>query len=378
MEERSDSLVASEAPVSVSNMNSDGNAAGVDEMQQLRDQIAQLQAEKNRWQQQQNSGSGSASASQPTSMSAERFVFIPRDKKCPTFSGKSGMGYDEWKEEVQACMRARHLAPADQAYFLFDHLEGEAKEEIKYRPAGERKDPDKILEILRELYGCAQSHVALQEAFFSRKQQEGESLLEFSLALMSLMGKIKQVAPNAVPNADVLLRDQFIEYVMDGALRRDLKQFVRGTPDATLLTVRGEAIRWEREGMPVAMRARSQSVPSAYGLVYGVQGDSRLVANRPATTPEWDDVKEILKRQQEQLDLLSRSISLLQEAKAPARPSYNGPLICRRCHQQGHFARDCNGPGRPPRSRAASTSSMSHSGPSSSAQVQGNEHPPTC
>ncbi|KAL2082757.1 hypothetical protein ACEWY4_022575 [Coilia grayii] len=67
-----------------------GNVAPVDEMQQLRDQLAQLQAEKNRWLQQQPGGSGAASASQP--ISAEKFVFIPRDKKCPTFSGKGGSG----------------------------------------------------------------------------------------------------------------------------------------------------------------------------------------------------------------------------------------------------------------------------------------------
>ncbi|KAL2099655.1 hypothetical protein ACEWY4_004049 [Coilia grayii] len=178
-----------------------GNVVPVDEMQQLHDQLAQLQAEKNRWLQQQPGGSGAASASQPTS--AEKFVFIPHDKKCPTFSGKG-------------------------------------------------------------------------------------------------------------------------EYVLDGVLRRDLKQFVRNTPHALLLNVRGEAIRWEREGMPVAMWARSQSVPSAYGLVYGVQGDSRPVANRPAPNPDWVEVKEILKPQQEQLDLLARSVSLLQEAKAPARPPFTG------------------------------------------------------
>ena len=65
----------------------------------------------------------------------------------------------------------------DQAFFLFDQLEGEAREEIKYRPSTDRNDPEKIKGILRELYGCSQSYVALQEAFFSRKQQDGETLL---------------------------------------------------------------------------------------------------------------------------------------------------------------------------------------------------------
>ncbi len=39
---------------------------------------------------------------------AEIFVFVPRDRKCPKFNGKSGVGLNEWIEEAQACIRARH------------------------------------------------------------------------------------------------------------------------------------------------------------------------------------------------------------------------------------------------------------------------------
>lgn len=82
----------------------------------------------------------------------------------------------------------------------------------------------------------------------SRKQQDGESLQEFSHALFSLMEKVVENAPVGMPNSAILLRDQFIEHVNDAALRRELKQVVRFHPEYTLLVVRGEAIRWEREG----------------------------------------------------------------------------------------------------------------------------------
>lgn len=68
-------------------------------------------------------------------------------------------------------MQARHSSVSDKAFF--DYLEGEAREGIKYRPEIEQNDPDKIISVLRELYGCSQLHVLLQDAFFSRKQQEG-------------------------------------------------------------------------------------------------------------------------------------------------------------------------------------------------------------
>lgn len=61
-------------------------------------------------------------------------------------------------------------------------LEGESKNEIIYRSDVERGDPETIVRILQDFYGCCQSYVVLQEAFFLRKQQEGESPHEFSLA----------------------------------------------------------------------------------------------------------------------------------------------------------------------------------------------------
>lgn len=334
-----------------------------DELQELRDLIAQLKADNEKLRQERVSAGPSVGepsmveqpvadqlVSTPRPVNnpvepaiTERLVFVPRDRKCPSFSGKSGISIDDWVEEAQACMRARHLTTVDQAFFLFDHLVGEARDEIKFRSSAERKDPDKIIAILREIYGCSKSYVALQEAFFSRKQQEEETLQEFSLALMMLMSKVKQAAPDAVPNADQLLRDQFAEHVLDGALRRELKQLVRRQPSSTLLEVRAEAIRWVREGLPGGTRERSYSLPSTHGIQYGVQGSSCLPVASRAPDPAFNELKEILKRQQEQLNQLTQSVVLMQRAPQARRPYRGQPLICRRCQRPGHFARECDG-----------------------------------
>ncbi len=105
-------------------------------------------------------------------------------------------------------------------------MEGEAREEIRYRSRNEREDPDQIIQVLRELYGCTKSYIALQESFFSRRQQDEETLVEFSLSLMNLLEKVKSQSPHGMPNGEIFLRDQFVEYVSDCALRRELKQFV--------------------------------------------------------------------------------------------------------------------------------------------------------
>ncbi len=328
-----------------------------DEMQELREIVAQLRADNDRLRREReqvpgelpgpSTVNGVASTARPDPpqpvetnfVGPERFICVPRDRRCPKFSGKSGIGVDEWVEEAEACMRVRYLSKADKAFFLLDHLEGEAREEIRHRPSEERGDPERVIAILRELYGCSQSYVALQEAFFSRRQQDGESLLEFSLVLMTLLERVKQQSPNAIPNAEIVLRDQFVEYVADSALRRELKQLVRRQPASTLLVVRGEAIRWEREGMPGGARGRSQSVPMAYGIQYGVQGHSQS---------ELRELREMLKSQQQQLDQLTQSVAGMRFPPNVRRPSRSEVLLCRRCQQPGHFARECDGERIPP------------------------------
>lgn len=325
-----------------------------EEVQQLKELVLQLQADNGRLRREcaassdpGGSASGSTASGSGTPPLAptvtERLVVIPRDRRCPMFNGRTGLGITEWVEEVEACMRARHLAAAEQALFIFDHLEGEAKEEIKFCSSADRRDPAKILAILNKLYECDQSYIALQQVFFSRRQLEGETLQEFSLALMSLMGRVRQQAPDGMPNADVLLRDQFIEHVLDCSLRRELKQLVRRDPTMVMMELRAEAMRWEREGLPGGVRGRSYSLPSALGLQCGVQGRVQSSPRVSPTEPTLGELMDLMKRQQEQLNQLTQTVASLRALPPPGLRSHAGPVICRRCQLPGHFARDCTG-----------------------------------
>lgn len=140
-----------------------------EELRELREMVTQLRADNERLLQEQSSahpgpsGQPSIAAGPLPSTSQtsneyaalpERYVFVPRDRKCLKFSGRSSLNIEEWIEEAQACMQARHLSASDKAFFLFDHLEVEA---IRYRSDDERNDPEKNMSVLKELYGYSQS-----------------------------------------------------------------------------------------------------------------------------------------------------------------------------------------------------------------------------
>lgn len=56
---------------------------------------------------------------------------------------------------------------------------------------------------------------------------------------------------------------------------------------------------------------------------------------------EMAEIKEMLKKQQEQMNQLSTHLLQLQNSPRWSQPPNNGPVISRRCQQPGHFARNC-------------------------------------
>ncbi|XP_076839956.1 uncharacterized protein LOC143484854 [Brachyhypopomus gauderio] len=295
------------------------------QLRELREQVQQLQADNERL---RAAGSPSSSnvAGAALEQAVDRFVYVPRERKCPRFSGKSSdlLWVDDWIEEARRSMEVRRMTSAEQALFLYDHLDGEAKAEIRFRSEVERKDPERIFVILKEVFSHSQSYVVLQQQFFQRRQLE-----------------------------DLLVRDQFVEHVRDGMLRRELKRSIRSNPDMSFLDIRSEAIRWVEEGDHAATpRARAYSCDTQVE----VRGGCSQVG-LGASAGELIALKETLQKQQKQLDLILEHLGSGVRARErlevpsvspqPHRFQADGRPICSRCDQPGHIARFCNGGPRP-------------------------------
>ena len=174
----------------------------------------------------------------------ERVVYVPKDKECPTFTGKGEMTITNWMDDITSSLLFRQMPPVEQAYFIYEHLSGDARDEIKYRSRQVREDPNRIFDILQTQFGCSDSPVVLMCNFLSRKQQRNETLWQYANALFALMDTAVRFSPGGVPCSAMLLRDQFVECVSDYELRRVLRGIVRRNPDFDLHDVRDAAVQW--------------------------------------------------------------------------------------------------------------------------------------
>lgn len=280
---------------------------------------------------------------------SERYVYVPRERKCPRFSGRRSIDLltvEDWVEEVRRSLIVRPVPVAEKVLFVYDLLDGEAKAEVKFHPSSDRDDPEKIFTILLDMYGCSQSLVGLQKQFFQRRQLEGESLREYSHALMALMEAMKRKNSTGICNSDYTLRDQFIEHMRDNTLRRELKRQVRLNPEMPFLEVRAEAIRWADEGDTPSIRPRAHSCAADVQVV-GTYGANRFPSE---STNELGELKDVLRKQQAQLDAILKHLSInpsnpvvgaVGSRPSSARFQADGRPICMRCNKAGHIARFC-------------------------------------
>lgn len=291
------------------------------------------------------------SAASPASTSkvttSVEVIYMPKDKKMVIFSGDPGtISYYDWIDEVQNSMNYRQYREREQAAFLYDHLEGGAKQEIRYSTPEVRRSPTLILEVLKEAYGHPYSLTASQKRFFDRKQKAGEGLREFSHSLLSLAGDINRCNGGVELCGEQTIRNQFAENVRDPSLRRELKRLIRQDPNIKFSALRRESMLfWEEDNVPD--RASYNLAPEDAAVEC-----SGITTTNKSVNPDSFllELRDAMRKQEEKLEGLAQQVARLQvsEGRRGRRPRQEprydsaGRPICFRCQGVGHIARFCS------------------------------------
>ena len=129
-------------------------------------------------------------------------------------------------EAFDVYVRQLGLGDEEKVGAVIDHLSGVAKEEILCAPMGERNTYANIASLLQSRFGPLESVSSLTSALYARVQLEGESIADYSRALMRLHDRMEQACGEQERAALRLLRDgvlkeQFVKRTRDISVRRE-------------------------------------------------------------------------------------------------------------------------------------------------------------
>ena len=257
----------------------------------------------------------------------------------PVKSGDLTLG--EWAEELDSYCRQLELTKDEKVGVALDHLGGVAREEVLCSPPEDRDTLDKLVARLRKAFGQSESVTGLTGILYARCQHDGETLAEFSRALMRIHDRMESSAKGPELNALQLMRDKalkerFVQGAHDEATRRELHRVQIERPTLTFYQFREHVLELfpESEGK-VAKRNKVREAAMC--------PEEPEVQVRAAAAKRSDDVlSQLVVSNQlivEKLDTLTNILNTKLDAAVAPKP--RPTVTCFHCKKIGHISRNC-------------------------------------
>ena len=111
-------------------------------------------------------------------------VRLPPKRKLKYFSGKSDERVDDWIDEAHSVLNS--VTAIDRVNYLIGHLDGVARDEVKYASDTDKADIESIFELLKKQFGERRTNAQLKRLLYDRVQGDRETIREFSRALLGI------------------------------------------------------------------------------------------------------------------------------------------------------------------------------------------------
>ena len=276
-----------------------------------------------------------------------------RAPKLSRFSGKYAPGellLSEWLDEVDIYCNQCDIPASQKAQVILNHLDGEARQEIKcHAISSDELDCSQLINLLKRHFGSKETSQSLLKKFHERIQHENESLDQYSRILICMYNDIIKVAPSGEKKSyqdlkDSSLIDKFVQGTRNPSVRLELRRIQLASPGKTFLEIRDHALD---------LLDSFDTRPKRHGSVYEVSvDDSSERAGSMAMHTDRDLIKHLVQQQaaleqcvRQQQTMLEQQQAQLSEllAQGTRVPSHNQRRIptCFHCGKVGHIQAKC-------------------------------------
>lgn len=246
--------------------------------------------------------------------------------------------FSEWVDHFDNVAAVNGWEAPEKLLWLKVRLTGRAQSAFKRFSEEVRQDYDRAVEALTRRFEPESKRQLYLAELQTKRKKRTESWADFADDLKTLVDK-------AYPDLDSLATEQL-------ALTQYLGQL---TNPQVAFSVKQQRPRTINEAVTATLEMEAYLVPGTGAAVAATNlqedtqttGAVQMLARDP---PEW------LKQITERLDKLELDLQRRQPGTRPAarrrsqgrhseeRGDARGPVICWRCHQEGHFARGCAEP----------------------------------
>lgn len=252
----------------------------------------------------------------------------------------------EWLADLNTYTRQVGLDDEEKLSTALDFLGGVAKEEVLCTPTEDRDSFAQLSALLVKRFGAPETVQSLTRALYSRTQLVGESLADFSRALIRLHDRMEHTAVNA-QERDALnqlresaLKEQFCKGVRDMSIKRELRKLLYSQPDLSFSELREFALDMfpnteqscEAEDSTVdcdtAMALKAAAAPPVNGLSELIDCQKQLVQSMNKLVVQQADISS-------KIQSMSEGIETLVDAQR------RSAIKCSFCHRSGHTAERC-------------------------------------
>lgn len=299
--------------------------------------------------------------------------YIPGATWLPQYKGEP-LTLSDFKDKLTSMFDLYPMAEEQKVTVLVSQLSGAAQREVKSWPATDKRTVKDIFVKLKSAFETrTASEVKMQ--FFGCRQRAQDTVRDYALNLQEALRAVKQIDPDSVQNEDKMLKEQFVEGLLSGSSKAQLRMMALQNPDMDFAQFKDRSIRVLREctyayseptRTPATVchqRAVSsppvQPAPCSQNTIEDPSADLRLqvqeltksvaalckTVQHLQTGPVMEEVQLASSQDDLPWHQPRRMLPPRRLPRSGRRPSDQfdptGRPICRRCSKVGHVGREC-------------------------------------